>query len=147
MKVEYKPFTILVVDDDEDDFLLIQEALKEAQMGSQVHWLNDGELILPFLESRDRQSPEPEARIGLILLDLNLPKKDGFEILKDIKDHPDFKKIPVIVMSTSKAEPDVVASYDLGANSYIQKPARFSDFVRLVKALNQYWFKIVSLPL
>lgn len=142
-----KPFTILIAEDDEDDFLLILEALKEAGVDNEVHWVKDGDEVMQFLTSRMNGANGTSGELpGLILLDLNMPKKDGREALKEIKSNPKLRRIPVIVMTTSSAETDIAKSYDLGVNSFIQKPVRFNELVELARVLFNYWIKTVKLP-
>ena len=142
-----KPFAILIAEDDEDDYLLTLEALKEAGVDNEVHWVKDGDEVMEFLTSRMTGAKgTPSELPGLILLDLNMPKKDGREALAEIKSNPKFRKIPVIVMTTSSAETDITKSYDLGVNSFIQKPVRFNELVEMAKVLFNYWIKTVKLP-
>ncbi|GJL78861.1 MAG: response regulator [Nitrospinaceae bacterium] len=145
-----KPFSILIAEDDEDDYLLILEALKEAGVNSEVHWVKDGDEVMEFLKSGSNGTNGNNGSTGhlpgLILLDLNMPKKDGREALAEIKSNPKFRKIPVIVMTTSSAETDIAKSYDLGVNSFIQKPVRFDDLVTTAKVLSSYWIGTVKLP-
>ncbi|NIQ00433.1 MAG: response regulator [Nitrospinaceae bacterium] len=142
-----KPFTILIAEDDEDDYLLTMEALKEAGVHNDVHWVKDGEELLDYLDTAVTNGNGNGPRLGMILLDLNMPKKDGREALGDIKAHPSLKKIPVVIMTTSKAESDITQSYELGVNSFIQKPVRFHDLVHVIKVLADYWFDTVKLPI
>ena len=130
-------------------FLLIMEALKEAGVESQIKWVKDGEEVMDYLNSitgsssgGDENPPKPR----LILLDLNMPRKDGREVLEEIKENSRLRQIPVIVLTTSKADVDVLHTYDLGVNSFIQKPVRFSDFVDVIKIMSHYWFNVVKLP-
>jgi len=147
MNQQLKPFSILIAEDDEDDYLLTVEALKEAGINQEVHWVKDGNEILEYLSSRLSDSNGPFSQLpSVILLDLNMPKKDGREALEEIKSNPDLRKIPVIVMTTSSAETDVTKSYDLGVNSFIQKPDRFHELVETVRVVFNYWFKTVKLP-
>jgi two-component system response regulator len=142
-----KPFTILIAEDDEDDYLLTLEALKEAGVDNEVHWVKDGDEVLEYLTSHTSENNGASGRLpGLILLDLNMPKKDGREALAEIKSNSKFRKIPVIVMTTSSAESDITKSYDLGVNSFIQKPVRFNELVEMAKVLFSYWIKTVKLP-
>jgi CheY-like chemotaxis protein len=138
---------ILIAEDDEDDYLLTIEALKEAGVDAQVKWVKDGEELMSYLESIgsaiEKSCPEVPS---LILLDLNMPRKDGREVLDEIKKNNALRKIPVVVLTTSKAETDINHAYDLGVNSYIQKPVRFNEFVEVIKVLSHYWFQIVKLP-
>lgn len=148
MNQKSKPFPILIAEDDEDDYLLTLEALKEAGVSNEVHWVKDGNETLEFLTSRLNGKNGSSAQLpGMILLDLNMPKKDGREALEEIKSNPHFRKIPVIVMTTSSAETDVTHSYDLGVNSFIQKPDRFHELVETMKIVFKYWLKTVKLPL
>lgn len=148
MTQDPKPFVILIAEDDEDDYLLTMEALKEAGVNSQVHWVKDGEELMSYLIQRNAVSDNGDdpGKPGMILLDLNMPKKDGREALKEIKSDPNLRRIPVIILTTSKAESDIAHSYDLGVNSFIQKPVRFFDFVKTIRVLSQYWFEVVKLP-
>lgn len=129
---------ILIVEDNEDHFLLTRDALREAGVQDEVHRVEDGEALFGYLKT----NPLP----SLILLDLNLPKKDGREALREIKSHPAFRHLPVIVLTTSKVEEDVLRSYELGASSFIKKPPTFDDLVRVMKVLKRYWLEIVELP-
>lgn len=143
-----KPLHILVAEDDEEDQILLKEAMAETRLANPLHFVPHGEDLLAYLKGEgafaDRsQFPLP----GLILLDLNMPKVDGREALKEIKAHPDFKRIPVIVLTTSKAEEDIIRSYDLGVNSFITKPVRFDQLVNVMRALGHYWLEIVRLPM
>jgi len=132
----------LIAEDDEDDYLLTLEALKDAGVDNEVHWVRDGEALMEFL-NRDENIASP---VGLILLDLNMPRKDGREALREIKNHPRHRRLPVIVLTTSQAEADVAQSYDLGVNSFIRKPSRFHELVEIFRELGHYWFKTVTLP-
>jgi CheY-like chemotaxis protein len=142
-----KPITILLADDDLDDCLLIKDALVEARLANDLHFVYDGEELLDYLYRRGQYtelitSPRP----GLILLDLNMPKKDGREALQEIKATPHLRHIPIVVLTTSKAEEEIYRSYDLGANSFISKPVTFATLVDVMKTLGRYWFEIVELP-
>jgi CheY-like chemotaxis protein len=138
---------ILIAEDDEDDYLLTIEALKEAGIDKQVKWVKDGEELMNYLEPTGTAIKKNDAGYpSLILLDLNMPRKDGREVLEEIKKHRTLRKIPVVILTTSKAETDINHAYDLGVNSYIQKPVRFSEFVEVIKVLSLYWFQIVKLP-
>ncbi len=138
---------ILIAEDDEDDYLLTIEALKEAGVETQIKWVKDGEELMNYLEPLGASSKNPHAEFpSLILLDLNMPRKDGREVLAEIKRNDTLRKIPVIVLTTSTADTDISHAYDLGVNSYIQKPVRFNEFVEVVKVLSNYWFNIVKLP-
>jgi len=147
MKHQGKGITILLAEDDADDRLLVKEALAEGRVLNDLRSVEDGEELLDYLRRRGRYAdPETSPRPGLVLLDLNMPRKDGREALREIKGDPDLKRIPIVVMTTSKAEEDIVRSYDLGANSYITKPVTFERLVELMKVLGRYWFELVELP-
>ncbi|MDZ7640779.1 MAG: response regulator [Desulfurivibrio sp.] len=142
-----KPITILLAEDDEDDYLLISETLEEYRLQNRVEWVKDGEELLDYLKRRHGYAdPAVSPRPSLILLDLNMPRKDGREALREIKADPKLRSIPVVILTTSSADEDIVRSYDLGANSYIRKPIRFHDFVEEVRGIGHYWFEIVGLP-
>jgi len=147
MRTTPRPITILMADDDADDRLMAQEALEEARLANELHCVEDGEELLDYLYRREqyaalRQTPLP----GLILLDLNMPKKDGREALQEIKADPVLRRIPVVVLTTSKAEEDIIRTYDLGVSSFIVKPVAFESLVEVMKTLARYWFEIVALP-
>ena len=147
MSTERKPITILLADDDEDDRMLARDALKESRLANDLHMVKDGEELMDYLLRRGAyealaDSPRP----GLILLDLNMPKMDGREALKAIKSNASFRRIPVVVLTTSKAEEDIYQTYDLGANSFITKPVMFASLVKVMIDLGKYWFEIVELP-
>ena len=137
---------ILLVEDNPNDAELTLRAFKKNNLANQVHWVKDGEELMEYLNG---PTPEGEAfpKPGMILLDLNMPKKDEREALKEIKSNPHLRRIPVIIMTTSKADSDITHSYDLGVNSFIQKPVRFFDFVKVIKNFSSYWFDTVKLPL
>lgn len=139
---------ILMADDDDDDRLLAQDALAESQLDGSLHFVENGEDLLDYLWRRGKyEAPGEAPRPGLILLDLNMPRKDGREALREIKSDPELRRIPVVVLTTSKADTDVGAIYELGANSFISKPFQFEALVNVMKVLGQYWFKTVELPL
>ncbi|WP_409424756.1 response regulator [Pseudoalteromonas sp. RW-H-Ap-1] len=142
-----KPITILMADDDEDDRLLTQDALAESRVLNELHFVEDGVELLEYLERKGKFvdksiSPRP----GLILLDLNMPRMDGREALEAIKANPNLKGIPVVILTTSKQEEDMVKGYNLGAASYITKPVTFDGLVDLMKTLGKYWVEFVELP-
>ena len=139
--------TILMADDDADDRLMAQEAFDEVRLANELHFVEDGEALLDYLYRRGhyatrRAGQEP----GLILLDLNMPKKDGRQALQEIKADPALRHIPIVVLTTSRAEEDILRTYDLGVNSFITKPVTFGGLVELVKTLTHYWFELVTLP-
>jgi CheY-like chemotaxis protein len=136
-----------MADDDPDDCLLAREALAESRLANDLHFVSDGEELMDYLYQRGRYSiPGSAPRPGLILLDLNMPKKDGREVLKELKLDPHLRQIPVLVLTTSQAEEDILRSYYLGANSYITKPVTFSSLIEVMQTLSKYWFEIVELP-
>jgi len=140
--------TILMADDDEDDRLLAGEALAESRLANTLHFVGDGEELMDYLYRRGKYVLEIDSpRPGLILLDLNMPKKDGREALKEIKADLNLRQIPVVVLTTSMAEEDIYRTYDLGANSFIAKPVTFDSLVDVIKTIGRYWFEIVELPL
>lgn len=143
MKAE-KAIEILLVEDNPGDARLAQEAIREAKWDNHLNWVHDGMEALHFLRRQGRYSSAP--RPDLILLDLNLPRKDGREVLAEIKTDQGLRRIPVIVLSTSDAEEDVLRAYRLKANSYISKPANLNEYVRIVKSLQEFWFSVVKLP-
>jgi CheY-like chemotaxis protein len=145
--MERKPITILLADDDEDDRLLAKEALAESRLANDLHMVQDGEELMDYLYRRGAYAAlEDSPRPGLVLLDLNMPKKDGREALREIKSDQSLRQIPVVVLTTSKAEEDIYRTYDLGANSFITKPVMFESLVGVMKDLGKYWFEIVELP-
>lgn len=142
-----QPIVILMADDDADDRLLTQDAMTDARVINDLHFVTDGEELMEYLYRRGRYADAMSApRPGLILLDLNMPKKDGREALKEIKDDPDLRRIPVVILTTSKAEEDIYRSYDLGANSFITKPVTFEGLVELMRIMGRYWIEFVELP-
>jgi two-component system, response regulator len=142
-----KIITILLADDDPDDRQLAQDALSECRLANEIHFVEDGEQLMDYLLRRGQYSSHAKDPLpGLILLDLNMPRKDGREALKEIKAHPELRRIPVVVLTTSKAEEDILRTYDLGVNSYITKPVTFESLVEIIKVLGRYWFEIVELP-
>lgn len=143
-----KPITILMADDDEEDRMMAKEAWDESRLCNDLRFVEDGEELMDYLERQGPYTdPSKSPRPGLILLDLNMPKKDGREALREIKASPDLRLIPVVVMTTSSAEEDILKSYDVGANSYITKPVTFDGLVEIIRQLGTYWFNLVELPL
>ena len=142
-----KPITILMADDDPDDRLLTQEALAEGRLINELRFVENGEELLDYLRRQGKWTPPAEApRPGLILLDLNMPRKDGRTVLREIKEDADLRTIPVVVLTTSKADEDIYKSYDLGVDSYIVKPVTFENLVDILQTLEQYAFAIVERP-
>ena len=143
-----RPITILMADDDEEDRDLTREALERAHLTNQVRFVSDGQELVDYLR-REGDYGEPDAdapRPGIILLDLNMPKKDGREALAEIKSDPDLRRIPVVVLTNSSDEEDVIRSYNLVVNSFITKPVTFGSLVEVMAAWGRYWFEIVELP-
>jgi CheY-like chemotaxis protein len=142
-----KMITIVLADDDPDDRQLTGDAFKENRLANSLDCVEDGEELMDYLNRRGKFSDLGNAPLpGLILLDLNMPRKDGREALKELKANPEFRRIPIVVLTTSKAEEDILRSYDLGVNSYITKPVTFKSLVEIVKVLGRYWFEVVELP-
>lgn len=138
---------ILVADDDLDDCEMIRDALKESRVVNQPFFVHDGEELMDYLYHRGKYTDKIQYPLpGLILLDLNMPKKDGREALAHIKNDPHLKQIPVVMLTTSRTEEDVFRTYELGVNSFITKPVAFADLVGIMKELGRYWFEIVALP-
>ena len=138
------PVEILLVEDNPADVRLTQEALKEGKVYNNLHWARDGVEALDFLHRKGKFAGVP--RPDIILLDLNLPKKDGREVLQDIKNDDKLKRIPVVILTTSKAEEDVLKSYNLHANCYVTKPVDLEQFIVVVKSIDMFWLTVVTLP-
>jgi CheY-like chemotaxis protein len=138
------PVVILMADDDPDDRLMAKEALEASGLLNEMRFVEDGVELFHYLEQRGKYQEEP--RPGLILLDMNMPRKNGREALKELKNHPDFKHIPVVILTTSQAEEDVKLGYELGASSYITKPVTFEGLVAVMQSLGQYWLEIMRPP-
>lgn len=138
--------TILMADDDADDRMLTAEAMRESRLGDSFRFVEDGEELMDYLTHSGAYATADAPRPGLILLDLNMPRKDGRQALHEIKSNPELRRIPVVILTTSKAAEDVLRSYDLGANSFITKPVTFDGLVDIVRTLGHYWFSIVELP-
>ena len=141
-----RPTVILMADDDADDRLLAQDALSESKIPGELRFVENGEELMDYLQRRGRFSAASAPRPGLILLDLNMPKKDGREALREIKANPDLRRIPVVVLTTSRADTDIGHVYDLGANSFISKPVSFDALVNMMRTVGHYWFETVELP-
>jgi two-component system, chemotaxis family, response regulator Rcp1 len=140
-----RPVEILLIEDNPGDVRLTREALKDAKVVNNLSVVGDGEAALEFLHRRGKHAGAP--RPDLILLDLNLPRKDGREVLEEIKVDPELKVIPVVVLTTSKAEEDVIRSYRLHANCYIAKPVDFNRFMEVIRQLENFWLEVVRLPI
>ncbi len=141
-----RSLTILLADDDEDDRLLTGEAISESQLDGQLHCVADGEELMQYLKRAGAYSQVAAPRPDIILLDLNMPRKDGREALREIKADATLRSIPVVVLTTSKAEEDILRTYDLGVNSFITKPVTYKELVEVMSALNNYWAQTVQLP-
>ena len=142
-----RSITILMADDDEDDRLLTQDAMKESRVLNQLYFVEDGVALLQYLRREGQYADElAYPKPGLILLDLNMPRMDGREALQHIKSDPELRGIPVVILTTSKQEEDMVKGYGLGAASYITKPVNFEGLVELMKAIGKYWVEFVELP-
>lgn len=141
-----KPITILMADDDDDDRRLTKEALLEGRLANDLRFVENGEELMDYLRHQGKYADKETPRPGLILLDLNMPRKDGRTVLKEIKGDPELRQIPVVVLTTSHADEDIFKSYDLGVNSYIVKPVTFDALVDILQTIEKYWFEIVELP-
>jgi two-component system response regulator len=142
-----KPITILMADDDPDDRQLTREAFEEAKLANDLRFVEDGVELLDYLHRRGKfADPATSPRPGIILLDLNMPRKDGREALQELKADPRFRPIRVIILTTSKAEEDILRTYNLSAASYITKPVTFESLVDVIRTLGKYWLEIVELP-
>ena len=142
-----RPITILVADDDPDDRMMIEDAFSENRIANEIEFVEDGEQLMAYLRREEpfahlKNQPYP----GIILLDLNMPKKDGREALRELKADSELCRIPVVVLTTSQAEEDIVRTYGLGVSSFITKPVSFEGLVEAVQVICQYWIQIVALP-
>lgn len=140
------PMMILIAEDDEDDRMLAMDALADSQMKDSVRFVEDGEQLMHYLHQTGEFAGMDLPRPGIILLDLNMPKKDGREALREIKDDPSLRAIPVVVLTTSQDREDVAGAYSLGSNSFITKPVTFDGLVEVMRTLERYWFGVVALP-
>lgn len=141
-----QPITILIADDDPDDRLMAREALMQSHHLNRIFFVEDGEELLDYLYSRGKYSDQDNPRPDLILLDLNMPKKNGVEALREIKSDQEMRHLPIVILTTSKEEEDIYRSYDLGVNSFITKPVTYEALVNTMKILGKYWFEVVQLP-
>jgi CheY-like chemotaxis protein len=142
-----RSIVILMAEDDPDDRMFCQDALQEARLTNKVCFVEDGQELMDYLHCQGAYAdPESCPMPGLILLDLNMPRKDGREALEEIKSDPTLRAIPVVVLTTSKAEEDILRSYDLGVSGYVTKPVTFERLTEIMKTLGRYWFDIVELP-
>ncbi len=141
---QIRPVEILLVEDNPGDVRLTIEALKESKLLNMFHTVEDGIEALAFLRHQGKFKKKP--RPDLILLDLNLPIKDGREVLEEIKKDNDLKRIPVVILTTSRADEDIIKTYNLHANCYVNKPVEMEQFIKVVKSIGDFWFSIVKLP-
>jgi CheY-like chemotaxis protein len=142
-----RPIVIIIAEDDEEDRLLVKEALETSKLANETHFVANGEELLDYLHNRNHyRDKEKYPRPGIILLDLNMPIKDGREALREIKADEDLSHIPVIVLTTSKEEEDIFKTYNLGVTSFLTKPVSFKELVNVILNLNKYWFEIVEYP-
>ena len=139
-----RPIEILLVEDNPADVRLTREALREGKVINSLHVVEDGMEALDFLRKRSPYTNQPSP--DLILLDLNLPKKDGREVLAEIKQDDNWKRIPVVILTTSRAEEDIVRSYNLHANAYVTKPVDLTQFLEVIRVLEEFWLAVVTLP-
>ena len=147
MSAENNKIRILMAEDDSDDRLLFQDALKEIRFGNHIDYVENGQELMDYLNRVGKYKElEGDPLPGLILLDLNMPIKDGREALAEIKQNPKLKRVPIVVLTTSSADEDVIKSYDLGVNSFITKPVTFENMVHAVKTVTDYWFQVVRKP-
>jgi CheY-like chemotaxis protein len=139
--------SLVIADDDADDRMLIEDAFVESRLSNARDYVEDGQELLHFLRAEGKWSDRDATKLpGLILLDLNMPRMDGRTALEHLKADPKLKRIPVVVLTTSKAEEDILRTYDLGVSSFISKPVTFDGLVDVVRALNHYWIEVVELP-
>jgi CheY-like chemotaxis protein len=147
MNTPRESITILIADDDEDDILLTRQALVASRLSNELRVVRDGEELMRYLlHEGEYRNLESSPRPGVILLDLNMPKKNGREAIAEIKSIPSLRQIPILILTTSRAEQDITEMYDLGASSYIAKPVGFQSLVSVMQQLGKYWFEIVELP-
>lgn len=139
-----RPIEILLVEDDPGDVLIAKEALEQSKLANNLHVAVNGEEALAFLRHDGEFADQPKP--DLVLLDLNLPRRDGREVLAEVKADPELRRIPVVILTTSQAEEDIIKSYDLHANAYVTKPVDFAQFVKVVQQIDEFFFTVVSLP-
>ncbi|KMP11194.1 hypothetical protein UR09_01570 [Candidatus Nitromaritima sp. SCGC AAA799-A02] len=146
MRQNHQDLVIIIAEDDVDDFLFAKDALLEAGFTNELKWFQDGEVLMDYLKANENQTTENKEKIGLIFLDINMPKKNGFEVLKEMMGNKNMRIIPTIILTTSINDADIKTAYCLGANSYIKKPERFSEYVQITKTLSSYWIDTVIFP-
>jgi CheY-like chemotaxis protein len=138
---------ILYAEDDPEDRMLVEDAMEESRLANEMHFVEDGEELMEYLHRKGKYTDLRDMPLpGLILLDLNMPRKDGREALEEIKADPDLRRIPIVVLTTSKAEEDILSTYDLGVSGFVIKPVTFESLVSLLKTVSKYWFEIVEQP-
>ena len=142
-----KAVIILYAEDDPEDRMLVEDAMEESRLANELDFVDDGEELMDYLHRRGKYTELSNTPLpGLILLDLNMPKKDGREALEEIKADPNLRRIPIVVLTTSKAEEDILRTYDLGVSGFIIKPVTFESLVSIMKTVSKYWFEIVEPP-
>jgi CheY-like chemotaxis protein len=147
MDKHHRTPTIVLAEDDPDDRLLARDALAEAKVDSTIHFVEDGEALLDYLLRKGKYADMANQPLpSLIVLDLNMPRKDGREALREIRANPLLRRIPIVILTTSRSEEDIQRSYDMGANSYIAKPVSFDKLVEVMRILRQYWLEVVAMP-
>ena len=146
MHRKLKPMTILIADDDTDDRLFIDKAFRQSGYTQSIQFVEDGEELMEYLLRYGRYNEQNAPWPDLLILDLNMPRKNGFQALSEIKDDPKLRRLPVVVMTTSAADEDVLKTYNLGVNSFVTKPFNFNRLVEMVDALKTYWLDTVKLP-
>ena len=147
MRERRRHITILYAEDDPEDRMLVEDAMEDSRLVNDLHFVEDGEQLMDYLYRRGKYTELSNAPLpGLILLDLNMPKKDGREALEEIKADPDLRRIPIVVLTTSKAEEDILRTYDLGVSGFVVKPVTFETLVSIMKTVSKYWFEIVEPP-
>lgn len=147
MSRQRKSVTILMADDDPDDRMMTREAFEEAQLGNELRFVEDGAELMDYLRRNGKYAePSTSPRPGIILLDLNMPRKNGWEALEEIQADPNLRTIRIVVLTTSKAEEDIYRSYNLNVASFISKPVSFEGLINVIRTLGRYWLEIVELP-
>lgn len=138
--------TILIADDDADDRMFLEQAMRRNGYEQDIRFVEDGEELMDYLRRQGRYNAQNAPWPNMLILDLNMPRKNGFQALSEIKDDPELRRLPVVVMTTSSADEDVVKTYSLGVNSFVTKPFNFNRLVEMVGTLRMYWMDIVKLP-
>ena len=147
MRERRRHITILCAEDDPEDRMLIEDAMEDSRLVNDLHFVEDGEQLMDYLYHRGKYTELSNVPLpGLILLDLNMPKKDGREALEEIKADPDLRRIPIVVLTTSKAEEDILRTYDMGVSGFVVKPVTLETLVSIMKTMSKYWFEIVEPP-